>query len=169
MSKEKKTKHKTSQILKWAIPGVVLIIFIIAMVLGVNLAYHQGIQDGRKDYENETLDLLSALGDAISEKTNFNQSASNILKDVPTEINEEGIDTYLNNLIALSNTIKTNEVKTIIDEFIAKWQSFKETYLTENNDAITEAFNELKSEASTVTAKIRETYDAKITSALNEL
>ena len=168
MNKEKKTKHNNNWITKWVIPGL-LIVIIIIMAFSINVAYHQGIQDGRKDYENETLDLLLTLGNAISEKSNFSQSASNILKDVPTEINEEGINTYLNNLATLGDTINTDEVKNIINELIEKWQSFKEIYLTEDNDAITEAFNNLKSESTTITSKIREAYDIKITDALNNL
>ena len=168
MNKEKKTKHNNNWITKWVIPGL-LIVIIIIMAFSINVAYHQGIQDGRKDYENETLDLLLTLGNAISEKSIFNQSASNILKDVPTEINEEGINTYLNNLATLGDAINTDEVKNIINEFIEKWQSFKEIYLAEDNDAITEAFNNLKSESTTITSKIREAYDIKITDALNNL
>lgn len=168
MNKEKKTKHNNNWITKWVIPGL-LIVIIIIMAFSINVAYRQGIQDGRKDYENETLDQLLTLGNAISEKSNFNQSASNILKDVPTEINEEGINTYLNNLATLGGNINTDEVKNIINEFIEKWQSFKEIYLTEDNDAITEAFNNLKSESTTITSKIREAYDIKITDALNNL
>jgi flagellar basal body-associated protein FliL len=171
MSKAKKRNFiiKSNSILRWIIIIVLVIGVAIATFFGVNAAYNKGVQTGREDYEKETTELLSNLGTAISEKTNFNQNAKNILKDVPAEINEEGIDTYINNLITLADTTKTEEIKNIINEYIVKWQSFKDVYLSEDNDAISEAFNNLKTEAGSTATKIREAFDAKISDALNNL
>ncbi len=171
MGKEKKRRFtiKSNPILRWVIIIVLVILIAVATFFGVNAAYNKGVQTGRENYEKETAELLSTLGTAISEKTTFNQNAKEILKDVPAEINKEGIDKYIDNLVTLANTTKTEEIKNIINDYIAKWQSFKEVYLSEDNDAISEAFNNLKTEAGSTATKIREAFDAKISDALNNL
>ncbi len=171
MSNAKKRNFiiKSNSILRWIIIVVLVALVAVATFFGVNAAYNKGVQIGRENYEKETTEILSALGTAISEKTNFNQNAKDILKDVPTEVNEEGIDKYINNLITLANTVNIEEIKNIINEYITKWQNFKDVYLSEDNDAISEAFNTLKTEADSVTTKVREVFDANISEALNNL
>ena len=160
---------KSKNLKAYIIASVAALIIATLVFFGIKLAYDRGVADGRADYESETSELLSSLGTAISEKSDFVKNSSSTLTDVPTEINEEGINTYIKNLTTLRDSTNTESVKSALNNYIAKWQEFKDTYASENNDAITEAFNELKTTTETLSTEIRQLYDAKITEALKKL
>lgn len=164
--KKDKVSHKTRIYIVFSV--VVLIVISIACFC-IHSAYRKGVSDGRADYEKEAAELLSTLGNAISEKTEFNKNASLVLKDVPAEIEEEGINTYINNLTTLENSTRTESAKKLLSSFIEKWRSFKDVYASEDNSTITDAFNELKTSSATLTEKIREAYDDQISTALRSL
>ena len=164
--KKEKASHKTRIYIVFAI--IALAIIGIACFC-INSAYHKGYYDGHANYESETTESLVRLGNAISEKTEFIKNSDVVLKDVPSEIEEEGIDIYISNLTTLNNSIHTEAVKQLLESFIKDWQEFKETYASEDNDAITAKFNELKTKATTLSNSIREIFDNEITSAVKTL
>ena len=136
---------------------------------GVRAMYEHGVQDGRAAVEAETTDLLSSLGAAISEKSEFAGATGSVLKDVPAEVDESGIDTYITNLETLANSVRVDAVKTALDDYLAKWRDFKSTYASKDNNAISAAFDELKNAAPVIAGQIHEIYNEKITTALKAL
>lgn len=165
----KKTKENNNLTKLYIIFATVVVIIIAAACFCVHSAYHKGTSDGRADYEQETAELLSNLGNAISEKSEFNQNASKILTDVPNDINGDGMEVYIKNLLNLSDSVHTDAIKSALESYIKSWQDFKDLYASEDNSAIAPAFDEIKNEATVIATQIREIYDNQISDALRKL
>ena len=146
-----------------------------AVVLGVGIffgaraIYDNGISTGRQIESDEIVNELKNLGTAISEKANFQQSISEVFKDLPAEVNAEGIDAYIAKLEEYTSNINTESVKNTLIEYLSKWKEFKDTYGSQDNDKITEAFNTLKTTASETATQIKTSYDEAIKNAVNNL
>ena len=165
-TKRQHTSHKIIIIIATAMATVVLGI---GAYYGVRAIYNGGVTDGRQLESNDISDQLKALGTAVSEKTNFQQSINEAFADIPKELNTETIDTYIAKLEELVSKAKTEGVVAILQNYLGKWQAFKETYASENNGQIEEAFNGLKSTAEDTAKQIKTEYDAAIEKAVQEL
>ena len=154
-------------------PIIITLLAIVVLGLGTffgaRTIYNQGVYDGRIEYEKTTAESLTTLATAISAKSDFIKNSNQLLADTPTEITEETIDTYIKNLTTLNDSTPLDSVKTLLTDHIKKWQDFKTIYSSKDNDAITTAFDELRTDSVTTVTKIQEAYDEQITTALKAL
>ena len=150
----------------------IIIVFAVAFVAtgGIFLyktAYENGKVDGRKNYESETSDLVKNLATAVSEKSSDFATIQNNLNNLPSEINEEAIGTYLETLGKIE--LKNESAKTILKSYEDAWQALKTTYGTGDNEKIKTEFETLKNTAKETAEKFQSLYDGNITSALEKL
>lgn len=156
---------------------IVLIIcsIVLAAMLGVGIyfgakaIYNNGVQEGRWLAVEEVSDRVKALGVAVSEKVNFQKSISELFADAPKEMNTEAIDAYIAKLEELAGKAEVENVEAILQDYLGKWRTFKETYVSENNGQIEEAFNGLKSAAEDTAKQIKSQYDEAVKKAVQEL
>ena len=118
---------------------------------------------------DETRGDLTELGGAIKEKTEVLARLNELNEKVPSEANAENIAEYISELEGVIATVGTAEVKTSLEGYLEAWKSFGETYASENNSAIAEALNGLRSKASDTAIAITEIYNKKITAAAEKL
>lgn len=150
----------------------ILIIFAVAFVIagGIFLyksAYDKGKADGRENYESETSDLVKNLATAVSEKTEDSKSLSENLENLPSELNQDSIDEYLETLGKIE--LKNEEAKNILKSYEDAWQAMKTTYETGDNDKIKSEYETLKNTAAETAEKLQTLYDNNIASALEKL
>lgn len=160
------------RIKKTNLSKIIIIIFAVAFIAagGIFLyktAYENGKTDGRKNYESETSDLVKNLATAVSEKTEDLKNISENLDSVPSEINQDAINSYLESLGKIE--LKNEDARTILNSFKDAWQAMKTTYETGDNDKIKTEFETLKNTAKETTEKLQTLYDGNITSALEKL
>ncbi|MBQ9018178.1 hypothetical protein IJ117_00220 [Candidatus Saccharibacteria bacterium] len=134
-----------------------------------NIIYENGVATGREQMARELSDNIGNLGKAVSEKNNFMQKSYSILSDAPAEINTESIDTYIEKMTELKNSVSLKTVREELDKYISEWQDFKTIYASEDNSLIQEKFNQLKAGALEIGAKIKTLYDENIKSAVESL
>ncbi|MDO4889592.1 MAG: hypothetical protein Q4A25_02800 [Candidatus Saccharibacteria bacterium] len=150
----------------------ILTIFAVAFIIagGIFLyktAYENGKADGRKNYESETSELVKNLANAISEKVEDLGNISENLNSIPTELDQDSINTTLESIKKI--TVKNEDAKTILKSYEDSWQALKTTYDTGDNEKIKSEFENLKASAGETTKKLQELYDSRITSALEKL
>ncbi|MBR3052089.1 hypothetical protein IKG60_00520 [Candidatus Saccharibacteria bacterium] len=163
-----KHKNKGSKIIIVAVVVAVIVLGVGAF-FGVRAIYDSGVADGRWLESDEIAERVRALGAAVSEKANFQQSINAIFADVPKELNVETIDTYIAKLEELVGKTKVESIETILQEYLGRWRTFKETYSGENNSQIEESFNGLKSITEDTAKKIKTQYDEAVTEAIRGL
>ncbi|MBO7132369.1 hypothetical protein J6V85_03910 [Candidatus Saccharibacteria bacterium] len=162
----KKTRNHQTLII---IGGFVAVILIgIAAFFGIKAIYDNGISNGRRIEADEIADKLEELGNAISERESFQKNIQEVFKDLPSEVDSEGIDSYIEKLRGLTDNISTENVKSLLEEYYNKWLEFKDVYLGENNDEIANKFEELKTKASELSEKIKATFNDSIKNSLEE-
>lgn len=156
---------------------ILSIIGIIVAVIGLGVGtyfgaraiYDSGVTDGRRLESDEISERVRALGTAVSEKVNFQQLVSEAFKDVPAEVNTEGIEQYIGKLEELMGKVKVESVQEALKEYLAKWQALKDTYTSKDNGKIEESFNELKVIAEETAQKTQGLYDEAIKKAIQDL
>ncbi len=136
---------------------------------GGKAIYNNGVMNGRRAESDEMTDKLKALGNAVFEKENFQKTVNKVFSDFPTEVDSEGIDSYIEKLSGLIDGLSTEKVKTVLEEYLNKWQEFKDVYDSEDNNEITENFDELKAQAKELSTKIKTLFDESIKESLEEL
>ncbi len=141
----------------------------VGLYFGGNAIYNAGINDGREAMSEEVSENVNALGMAVAEKEAFRKELGSVLSDIPAELNTEGIDEYIKKLNELIGKVEIEDVKTTLKEYLGKWQAFKETYASENNNEIGEKFNELKITAADTAKNLKSLYDDMIRRAIENL
>lgn len=141
----------------------------VGVFFGAKAIYNSGVNDGRTAEANDVSKNVKSLGAAVSEKETFRENLNEKLADIPTELNSDGINSYIEKLNNLINETETESVKNALNEYLNKWQSFKEVYAGENNNEIMEKFNELKTSANDTATKIKSLYDGAIQEAIQKL
>lgn len=151
---------------------IILVLFAIAFIVagGVFLyktAYEKGKTDGRKNYESETSALVKDLATAVSEKSSDFEAIQSNLNHLPSELNEESINEYLDTLSKIE--LKNAEARTILESYKDAWQAMKTTYETGDNDKIKTEYETLKNTADKTAEKLQALYDGNISTALEKL
>lgn len=154
----------------------IIIIAIVAIIVagaglyfGGNAIYDAGINDGRNAMSDEVSENVKNLGATVAEKESFRNELENTLSGMPAELNTEGIDKYIEKLNELIDKVEIEDIKNTLKEYLSKWQAFKETYASENNDEISEKFNGLKATATDTAKNLKTLYDNKIRKAIERL
>ena len=150
----------------------IIIILAIAFVAtgGIFLykfAYEKGKTDGRQNYESETSDLVKNLATAVSEKAEDSKNIAENLSSLPSEINQDAINSHLEALGKIE--LKNETAKTILKSYEDAWQALKTTYETGDTEKIKTEFETLKNTAKETAEKLQTLYDENITSALEKL
>lgn len=140
----------------------------IGVGFAINTAYKNGQADGRQVAIQEVSENIKSLGVAVEEKAKYIQQSSVLMQDVPSEINAEAIDKYIDNLEKLMIGVP-DDVQTLLASYLDKWKQFKEIYASEDNNAIQELFNELKTGAVELAKNIQSVYDSNIRLAIEKL
>lgn len=152
------------------IGGAIIVVALgVAGFFGGKAIYNNGVMNGRRAESDEMTDKLKALGNAVFEKENFQKTVNKVFSDFPTEVDSEGIDSYIEKLSGLIDGLSTEKVKTVLEEYLNKWQEFKDVYDSEDNNEITENFDELKAQAKELSTKIKTLFDESIKESLEEL
>ena len=162
----KKTRNYQPLIVSGGFVAVILIG--VAAFFGVKSIYNSGISNGRQIEADEIATKLEELGNVISERESFQNDLQNLFKDLPSEVDSEGIDLYIEKLRSLTDNVSTENVKTILEEYYDKWLEFKDVYLSEDNSEISNKFDELKTKASELSEKVKATFNDSIKSSLEE-
>ena len=163
----KLTRKKKSTII---IGSIIAIIAIgVAVFFGARGIYQNGINNGRKFEAEEISERLKSLGNAVAEKENFKNELNSLFNDFPSEINGDGIDLYIEKITNLVNNVSTEKIKTLLEKYLDEWKNFKDVYAGEDNNEISENFNQLKMKAEELSAKIKTTFDESIKEALDNL
>lgn len=162
----KKTRNYQPLIVSGGFVAVILIG--VAAFFGVKSIYNSGISNGRQIEADEIATKLEELGNAISERESFQNDLQNLFKDLPSEVDSEGIDLYIEKLRGLTDNVSTENVKAMLEEYYDKWLEFKDVYLSEDNSEISNKFDELKTKASELSEKVKATFNDSIKSSLEE-
>ncbi|MBR3220321.1 hypothetical protein IKF76_00420 [Candidatus Saccharibacteria bacterium] len=166
-----KTKRKIKITPRAIVSAVAIILVIAGLSLGILLRfqyeYHRGYDAGVEAERNSTTEQLSQLANDINAKENLAKQLSAL--PIPTELDAEGIDNYISALNAIVESTVSTEAKELLGTYLENWQKFKETYDTEDNSAIEEQFNQLKSLAEETSTKLQQALDQNITSSLEKL
>ena len=136
---------------------------------GAKAIYENGISEGKMIESDEIAERIKALGTAVSEKVDFQKNVNEIFAELPAEVNTEGIDGYIAKLTELSDKVNVESVKAVVAEYMNKWQAFKETYASEDNNKIAEEFNALKTVSEDTAKQIKSLYDEAVKNAIQEL
>ena len=162
----KKTRNYQPLIVSGGFVAVILIG--VAAFFGIKSIYNSGISNGRQIEADEIATKLEELGNAISERESFQNDLQNLFKDLPSEVDSEGIDLYIEKLRGLTDNVSTENVKAMLEEYYDKWLEFKDVYLSEDNSEISNKFDELKTKASELSEKVKATFNDSIKSSLEE-
>lgn len=152
------------------ITSVIMVIALgFATFFGVRAIYDNGVMVGRQEEADENSEKLKALGNAISEKEAFQKELNKLFTDLPSEVNEEDINTYIKKLTELISKVSTEKVKALLEEYLNKWQNFKEVYDSEDNNEIDVNFNQLKVQTEELSNEIKTLFDQTIEDSLESL
>ena len=151
--------------------GVAAVLVVIALLTLGFLAvrqyeYDRGIEAGKAEQQENTRERLATLADAISEK----QSIADQLNNLPTaELNADSIENYLSALKTVTSNLTDQIANSDLETYQKAWQDFAETYKSEDNAKIDEAFKNLQTSAAETAKKLQSHYDGIIISILEQL
>lgn len=152
------------------IGGIIIVIALgVGLFFGGTAIYNNGLRNGRQEESNEMSDKLKTLGNAVSEKENFQKNLNDLFNGFPAELDAEGIDSYIEKISELIGGLSTEKVKSVLEEYLNKWQEFKDIYASEDNNQITENFNQLKTQAKDLSGKIKTLFDESIKESIEAL
>lgn len=141
----------------------------IGVIFGAKGIYDNGVSTGKQLESDELSEKIQALGTAVEEKMTIKDKISSLFKEMPETVDAEGIDQYINKLQDLTKEIKVDSMKDVMNQYLEKWEEFRDTYASEDNEAITEKFNALRTFYENTITKFRSYYDDAIREALLNL
>ncbi len=142
---------------------------LVGAFFGVQTVYQSGIKKGKEEAFNETKTNVENLGLAMNEKNDFQKRINEVLGNTPAEVNTESIAAYIDGLESVVNETKNESVKETLANYLNKWREFQKTYESKDNNAITAAFNDLKTTAIDTATSIKTLYDQAIVDAIDNL
>ncbi len=152
------------------ISGIIIILLVgIGAFFGAKQIYRSGLDDGRQAESEAISEKLKMLGNAVSEKEAFKNKLNDIFTELPSEVDETSIDSYIESLSELIASVSVEDVKTLLNGYLGEWQDFKNTYVAQDNDEISEKFNQLKVKSQELSSQIKTVFDDSIKSAVDNL
>ena len=152
------------------ISGILIILLVgIGAFFGAKQIYRSGLDDGRQAESEAISERLKTLGNAVSEKEAFKNMLNDFFAELPSEADETSIDSYIENLSKLIDSVSIENVKTLLSGYLGEWQDFKDTYLGQDNGEISEKFNQLKVKSQELSSQIKTVFDDSIKSAVDNL
>ena len=167
--RDRRENGNRQQIIKGVIIGAVILVVLVAGYVACKMIYAAGRDAGVAQEKNDRNEELTVLGAVIEEKTKTILAISELNGKVPVEANAENISGYISTLGEVISGVKNEEVKKTLEGYKAEWEKFLETYNSEDNSAIEEALNNLRSAASDAGMKITDIYNSAITEAAKKL
>ena len=166
-----KTKNRNRHQRVWPKIAVVIVVIltIIGVVTGIKLAYDNGKKAGVNEVREQVQQNLKALADAVTKKANIGETLQQLIADVPSELDADGIAKYVENLERLTSSMDDQQVKGILDDYKQSWAGFQEIYTSEDNKKIETGFAELRAKAAETGEKITELMNQRIKSASENL
>ena len=150
--------------------AVLLVALIVGGFYGTKLIYRAGTEAGYEDFKSKTEEKLTALGSVVREKSEFLTSVSETLTEIPEEADAEDFETYLEKLETLISKTSDSTAKSKLSEFKTSVSEFLDFYNDSNdNEEISEKYNELKIGASKLSSDLNELYNEKVKSAVENL
>lgn len=146
--------------------GVVFVVAVL-LVIAVLFAYKRGEDAGRAAVDAKVV----TLAEAVQKKADCIEKLGGLAEEwrADTEtIDKEGIDRYVEKLRGLASEAD-GEVKTALENYLAAWEKLQEVYDGQDNSAIMEAFEKIKTSAAETAEILQETLDEGIEQALDEL
>lgn len=135
----------------------------------LNAIYNNGRNDGYQTAIVDMSDKVKNLGAAVGAKANFAEKSYSTLMDMPETLNTESIDAYITKLNELKSENSSEEIRLLLDDYLAKWTTFKDVYAGKNNSEIQESFNALKMATDETAGKIQTIFDNNIQEAIRNL
>lgn len=145
--------------------GIMLVVF---LSIGGICLYKIAHDNGRAEVLSEKGENLTAVGKAVAEKANETKKLAENLA-VTEPLDTDGIENYLAGLSKIISETENAEAKKLLEEYFAKWESFKTVYASEDNEKIQAEFAGLKAAANETAEKLQKVYDTQITEALEKL
>lgn len=155
--------------LRYLVTAIVVVLIVVVAWLGVSATYRNGFEAGKAAQHDATASDLSALGQAVEEKTKTLSSLAELNASTPDEATSESIDDYIEKLSRTIERVSNEEVKAVLGNYKGAWEKFKEVYASEDNSAIEAALSDLRSSASDTSIKVTEIYNRLITDASRKL
>ena len=151
---------------KLIILSVLIFGLAIGAIFGAKGIYDNGVSTGKQLESDELSEKIQALGTAVEEKMTMKDKISSLFKEMPETVDAEGIDQYINKLQDLTKEIKVDSMKDVMNQYLEKWEEFRDTYASEDNEAITEKFNALRTFYENMSTKFKSYYDDAIREAI---
>ena len=148
---------------------VIMVLIVIGAACGVKLVYDKGKDEGMQVQRQATEQNLKGLAEAVTKKVEMVGKMEELSKELPEEIDAEGIGSYINKLERLKAEVQDEEVKSFLTEYQQAWASFEETYKSENNKEIESAFSELRVKATETGEKMTNYYDELVKKEIDDL
>lgn len=154
-----------------AAPSKILVIaFAVAVVIAVLtiVAYKTGRADARAKLETATSQLATSVHQKADYVAKLNDLYDGWTANADT-IDKTGIDQYTDKLETLVKDAKNQEISSALAAYLAKWQHLQEIYDEKDNEAIMQAFEEIKKSAASTAETMQKILDADINAALENL
>ncbi len=161
---------KSKKLLKIILIIVLFLALIVGGFYGTKFIYHQGVNDGYQDFKTKTEEKLSSLGAVVREKSEFSDLIKETLSDLPEEADEEDFENYLENLENIISKINTENIKNELNNYKNNVSDFLDFYKnSENNNEISEKYNEIKISANELSENLTNIFNEKIKSSVEAL
>ena len=134
--------------------GVVVVM--VGTIAGVKVAYDAGYREAEKVAEVR----IEKLAESVEAKAKVAKVLSEIR--VPSELNDDTVSEYLTEIEKAEGEIEDTEVRGLLTRYREKWADFKVTFMSQDNNLISEKVEELKTAAKETAEEIRGILDRRI-------
>lgn len=134
--------------------GVVVVM--VGTIVGVKVAYDAGYREAEKAAEVR----IEKLAESVEAKAKVAKVLSEIR--VPSELNDDTVSEYLAEIEKAEGEIEDTEVRGLLTRYREKWTDFKVTFMSQDNNLISEKVEELKTAAKETAEEIRGILDRRI-------